>query len=46
VEQLIDTWISAEPERAYLWVTHSLDQARRMTERVWEMHSGQLQSAR
>lgn len=45
VEQLIDTWISAEPERAYLWVTHSLDQARRMTDRVWEMHSGQLQSA-
>jgi putative ABC transport system ATP-binding protein len=45
VERLIDTWISAEPVRAYLWVTHSLHQARRVTDRVWEMHSGRLQTA-
>jgi putative ABC transport system ATP-binding protein len=45
VENLIDAWISAEPERAYLWVTHSLDQARRVTDHVWEMRSGQLQNA-
>ncbi|MDP7304770.1 MAG: ATP-binding cassette domain-containing protein [Pirellulaceae bacterium] len=45
VERLVDTWISEEPARAYLWVTHSLHQARRVTDRVWEMHSGRLQSA-
>ena len=45
VEQLIDAWISADPARAYIWVTHSLDQARRVTDHVWEMHRGQLQDA-
>ncbi len=45
IEQLIDTWISAETPRAYLWVTHSLDQARRVTDHVWEMDNGQLQTA-
>lgn len=42
VEQLVAAWLKAEPLRAYLWVTHSLDQAWRVADRVWEMQSGQI----
>jgi len=42
VEQLIGDWMSAEEDRAYVWVTHSMEQARRVSDHVWEMKKGQL----
>jgi putative ABC transport system ATP-binding protein len=43
VEQLIDSWFGEQPgERAFLWISHDAEQARRVASRTLEMHSGQL----
>ena len=42
VERLVCAWIAAEPDRTYLWVTHSPEQARRVADDVWEMRNGSL----
>ncbi len=42
VESLVHAWFTRQPERAYLWVTHSEDQARRVADRVWRMEGGRL----
>lgn len=42
VERMVDDWLAARPQRAWLWVTHSLEQARRVATRVWEMDRGQI----
>ncbi len=43
VERLIESWRQAQADRAYVWVTHSLPQARRVADQVWEMQRGRLQ---
>jgi len=42
VEQLVSAWLDEVPERAYLWVTHSIEQAQRVAPCIWEMHQGQM----
>jgi putative ABC transport system ATP-binding protein len=44
VETLVDTWFqgSTVPTRAYIWVSHDHDQARRMSNIRLEMHAGML----
>ncbi|MEZ6064367.1 MAG: ATP-binding cassette domain-containing protein [Planctomycetaceae bacterium] len=42
VESLVAEWANADPERAWLWVTHDLSQAARVSGHVWRMERGQL----
>jgi putative ABC transport system ATP-binding protein len=43
VEQLIDCWFGEQPgQRAFVWISHDAEQARRVAGRTLEMHSGQL----
>jgi putative ABC transport system ATP-binding protein len=44
VEGLLDRWFAAgQGERALVWVSHDLDQARRVTGRCLHMRSGRLE---
>ncbi len=44
VERLLHRWLSAEgQERAWVWVTHAPEQAGRVSDRQYAMHSGRLQ---
>ncbi|ROM46176.1 ABC transporter ATP-binding protein [Pseudomonas poae] len=42
VEALIDAWYTADKARAYIWVSHDLDQARRMSDLHLQMSGGVL----
>ncbi|TCN00769.1 putative ABC transport system ATP-binding protein [Paenibacillus sp. BK033] len=45
VEKLLLDWVSVRDEgseRAYLWITHDLDQARMISNQVWFMAEGSL----
>ncbi|TFF13573.1 ATP-binding cassette domain-containing protein [Pseudomonas sp. BCA14] len=42
VEALIDAWYAADKARAYIWVSHDLDQARRMSDLHLQMSGGVL----
>ena len=45
VEALINAWFGADTARAYIWVSHDLDQARRMSDIHLQMHAGVLSEA-
>ena len=45
VEALIDAWFAADNARAYVWVSHDLDQARRMSAIHLHMSAGVLSGA-
>jgi putative ABC transport system ATP-binding protein len=45
VEALIDAWFAADNARAYVWVSHDLDQARRMSDIHLQMIAGVLDGA-
>ncbi|MBS7842383.1 ATP-binding cassette domain-containing protein [Pseudomonas fluorescens] len=45
VEALIDAWFAADNARAYVWVSHDLDQARRMSDIHLQMSAGVLDGA-
>lgn len=45
VEALIDAWFAADNARAYVWVSHDLDQARRMSDIHLQMRAGVLDGA-
>ncbi len=45
VEALIDAWFAADKARAYIWVSHDLDQARRMSDVHLQMNAGVLSGA-
>jgi putative ABC transport system ATP-binding protein len=45
VEALIDAWFAADNSRAYIWVSHDLDQARRMSAIHLHMSAGVLSEA-
>ncbi|MBC3246907.1 ATP-binding cassette domain-containing protein [Pseudomonas lurida] len=42
VEALIDAWFAGDPARACIWVSHDLDQARRMSDIHLQMSAGVL----
>ncbi len=42
VEALIDAWYAADNARAYIWVSHDLEQARRMSDIHLQMSAGVL----
>ena len=43
VEQLVQLWYDERPsERATIWVSHDLDQARRASDRTWQITAGRL----
>lgn len=42
VEALIDAWFAGDPSRACIWVSHDLDQARRMSDLPLQMSAGVL----
>jgi putative ABC transport system ATP-binding protein len=42
-EELLLDWLASDPERhAFLWVSHSPDQAERVAEASWEIRDGRL----
>ena len=43
-EQLVSAWLQAQPERAYIWISHDSQQAERMAGKHWQMQAGQLSS--
>lgn len=45
VEALINAWFGADSDRAYIWVSHDLEQARRMSEIHLQMSAGVLSGA-
>lgn len=45
VEALIDAWFAGDRARAYIWVSHDLDQARRMSAMHLQMSAGVLSGA-
>ncbi len=45
VEALIDAWYAGDPSRAYIWVSHDLDQAQRMSAIHLHMSAGVLSEA-
>lgn len=45
VETLIDAWFAADTARACIWVSHDLDQARRMSDIHLQMSAGVLSGA-
>ncbi|OPA82458.1 ABC transporter ATP-binding protein [Pseudomonas fluorescens] len=45
VEALIDAWFAADKARAYIWVSHDLDQAQRMSDIHLHMDAGVLSGA-
>jgi putative ABC transport system ATP-binding protein len=45
VEALINAWFGADNARAYIWVSHDLEQARRMSEIHLQMSAGVLSGA-
>jgi putative ABC transport system ATP-binding protein len=45
VEALIGRWIAERPTRAFLWVSHNADQARRVAGRIVTMEAGRLAEA-
>lgn len=45
VEALISAWFAGDNARAYVWVSHDLDQARRMSDIHWHMSAGVLSEA-
>ena len=45
VEALIDAWFAGDRARAYIWVSHDLDQARRMSAIHLQMSAGVLSGA-
>ncbi|MFV9651405.1 ABC transporter ATP-binding protein [Pseudomonas citrulli] len=45
VEALISAWFAGDNARAYVWVSHDLDQARRMSDIHWQMSAGVLSEA-
>lgn len=45
VEALIDAWFAADNARAYVWVSHDLDQAWRMSDIHLQMSAGVLDGA-
>jgi putative ABC transport system ATP-binding protein len=43
IEKIIDCWFAEAPEnRAYVWVTHNMDQAARVSNKAWKMVQGKL----
>ncbi|MEM9644002.1 MAG: ATP-binding cassette domain-containing protein [Planctomycetota bacterium] len=45
LESLILHWCRAKPDRALVWISHDMDQIRRMTNRRVRLRSGQLDEA-
>jgi putative ABC transport system ATP-binding protein len=45
VEALIDAWFAGNKSRAYIWVSHDLDQAQRMSDIHLHMSAGVLSGA-
>ncbi len=45
VEALIDAWFAGDKSRAYIWVSHDLDQAQRMSAIHLQMSAGVLSGA-
>jgi putative ABC transport system ATP-binding protein len=46
LEGLVHAWLAEQPsERAWVWVTHNTDQARRLAAEVLEMNAGSLRGA-
>jgi putative ABC transport system ATP-binding protein len=43
IERLIDGWFGERPgERALIWISHNREQARRVADRTFHMHSGRI----
>jgi putative ABC transport system ATP-binding protein len=43
IEHLIDRWFGEQPgQRALVWISHDPEQARRVADRTFQMHSGRL----
>jgi len=42
VEQWMLSWQVADPQRAWIWISHDPDQCSRISSAVWRMESGQL----
>jgi putative ABC transport system ATP-binding protein len=43
IEHLIDGWFAERPgERALIWISHDREQARRVADRTFQMHSGRI----
>lgn len=42
-ERLVNEWYQAEPERAYIWISHDPQQAERMAEKQWFMQAGHVE---
>jgi putative ABC transport system ATP-binding protein len=46
-EQLVDDWFSAEAaQRAFVWVTHDVDQAERVADRIVKLSDGRVAESR
>ena len=41
-ERLIDDWLQADPQRAYIWISHDPQQAERMANLHWRLQAGHL----
>ena len=44
-ERLVNEWRKADPERAYIWISHDPQQAERMAQKHWFMQEGHLELA-
>ncbi len=42
VEQWMLSWQAADPQRAWIWVSHDAEQCRRISTATWQMEDGQL----
>ncbi|MDG6895550.1 hypothetical protein A6A20_07925 [Volucribacter amazonae] len=42
VEQLIRHWLQNNPQRAYIWISHSPEQLQRIASQQWKMQAGEL----
>lgn len=41
-EQMVDDWITKNPQHAYIWITHDENQAKRIGQQQWHMQQGKL----
>lgn len=41
-ERLVDDWLQADQQRAYIWISHDPQQAERMASQRWHMQAGRL----
>ena len=42
IEKWMLSWQSADPQRAWIWISHDPDQCSRISSAVWRMENGQL----